>query len=682
MPTKQTNMVMQHTRAQIAKNSFNKESRSFDVVFATETPVQSYNYEIGPYMECLSCDPNSVRMLRANNGLPVFDKHYPTNAMMQLGRASNVKFLNGQGTATITLGARADDALISDIENGIVDGISVGYNVYALALVSKEEGKLPVYRATDWEPGEISFAPIQADPNSRIRSEKNDGHAVTISNNLITNKVKKTIAEIRANASSEQLARLDAIILATRSAQLGDEKVVELFESEKAIEAIRSEYPEKVIPNIDLTKFRSEATKEVKERIDAILISTRAAKLEDSFAIELIQSDKNIEACRQAVIEKFAASDPKTTNTNTMKIGLEQSEKVRSAMEGALGHRVGAVKELTADAKEFRGMSLLRMAEESLIQSGMKTAGLSRREIAEYALGIKQTRELSRTDFPLILGSNVNRVLLASYELQQRTFMPFCSKGNAADFREMSRLKLSGLMDSFEEVKEGGEYKASSMTEAQEKYRVAKYGRKIAITWETLINDDLGAFTRMPAAIAAKAAQKQSDIVWAIMTGNPNMADGYALFEAAHHGNLAGSAAAITIASLAAARAAMRKQKGLEGDYINVVPEFLIVGPDKELEANQFTSANYVAVTNATINPDFNRALTVIVEPRLTGNQWYLAAKPGAIDTIEYAFLDGEGELFTEQRVGFDVDGLEIKARMVFGAKAIDHRGLYKNAGA
>jgi hypothetical protein len=74
--------------------------------------------------------------------------------------------------------------------------------------------------------------------------------------------------------------------------------------------------------------------------------------------------------------------------------------------------------------------------------------------------------------------------------------------------------------------------------------------------------------------------------------------------------------------------------------------------------------------------------MQVIVEPRLTGNQWYLSAAPGIIDTIEYAYLEGEQGLFTEQRNGFEVDGLEVKARLVFGTKAIDWRGLYKNAGA
>ena len=52
------------------------------------------------------------------------------------------------------------------------------------------------------------------------------------------------------------------------------------------------------------------------------------------------------------------------------------------------------------------------------------------------------------------------------------------------------------------------------------------------------------------------------------------------------------------------------------------------------------------------------------------------------IDTIEYMYLEGEEGLFTETKQGFEVDGLMVKARHVFAAKAIDYRGLYKNGGA
>ena len=52
------------------------------------------------------------------------------------------------------------------------------------------------------------------------------------------------------------------------------------------------------------------------------------------------------------------------------------------------------------------------------------------------------------------------------------------------------------------------------------------------------------------------------------------------------------------------------------------------------------------------------------------------------MDTIEYAYLQGHEGVFTETQNGFEVDGLKVKCRHVFGCKAIDHRGLFKNAGA
>ena len=148
------------------------------------------------------------------------------------------------------------------------------------------------------------------------------------------------------------------------------------------------------------------------------------------------------------------------------------------------------------------------------------------------------------------------------------------------------------------------------------------------------------------------------------------------------HGNLAAAAGAINTTTLAAARAAMRKQKSKAGHYLNLGPQYLVVGPDKELEAFQFTSSQYVPAKNADINDSRNTSLQVIVDARITGNQWYLYAAPGVVDTFEYAYLEGEQGVFTETREGFEVDGMEIKARLVFGAAWIDYRGAYKNPGA
>ena len=46
------------------------------------------------------------------------------------------------------------------------------------------------------------------------------------------------------------------------------------------------------------------------------------------------------------------------------------------------------------------------------------------------------------------------------------------------------------------------------------------------------------------------------------------------------------------------------------------------------------------------------------------------------------AAQDGEEGLYTESRLGFDVDGVEVKGRLDFAAKAIDWRGMYQDPGA
>jgi len=74
--------------------------------------------------------------------------------------------------------------------------------------------------------------------------------------------------------------------------------------------------------------------------------------------------------------------------------------------------------------------------------------------------------------------------------------------------------------------------------------------------------------------------------------------------------------------------------------------------------------------------------MDLVVEARLTGDAWYAAADFNQVDTIEYCFLEGNQGVYIETKQGFDVDGIAIKARHDFAAKAIDYRGLFKNAGA
>jgi hypothetical protein len=79
--------------------------------------------------------------------------------------------------------------------------------------------------------------------------------------------------------------------------------------------------------------------------------------------------------------------------------------------------------------------------------------------------------------------------------------------------------------------------------------------------------------------------------------------------------------------------------------------------------------------------PEWIRTLVIIVEPRLdpangTVYPWLVVADPAQIDTIEYCFLEGQEGVYFETRQGFEVDGVEMKARMDFAAAAIEQRGM------
>ena len=276
-----------------------------------------------------------------------------------------------------------------------------------------------------------------------------------------------------------------------------------------------------------------------------------------------------------------------------------------------------------------------------------------------------------------------NKTLRASYEAAPQTFKPFSRQVTAPDFKTIARVQL-GDAPTLDKVNESGEFKRGTISDGKEQYALATYGKVVAINRQTIINDDLGAFTRLPEMFGRAAADLQSDTVWGIITGNPVMGDGTTLFHATH-GNLAGTGTAIGITPLGDGRAALRKQKGLNGRFINVQPKFLLVPAAIETVAQQYvTQTNIVFAKASDYNP-FANTLQVVAEPRLDANSlisWYLAADPAQIDTIEYAYLEGQEGVYLESRVGFDVDGVELKARLDFAAKAIDWRGFWKIPGA
>jgi hypothetical protein len=236
---------------------------------------------------------------------------------------------------------------------------------------------------------------------------------------------------------------------------------------------------------------------------------------------------------------------------------------------------------------------------------------------------------------------------------------------------------------------EGAEFSYGSIAEGRESYQLATYGRIVPLTRQAIINDDLRAFDRALGTAGQRAADLESSIVYNGLLANANLADGVALFHA-NHGNV-GTAAVIAETALSEAWEKMTQQKdlgdgsGADKEYIDARPRYIIVPPgQRTIEARKMIAATTPAKASD-VNA-FTGTLQVVEELRLFkvgGPQpWYLAADPNLVDTVEYAHLEGQTEPFIDQRAGFEVDGVEIKVRHDFAAKALDYRGLFYNAGA
>lgn len=333
----------------------------------------------------------------------------------------------------------------------------------------------------------------------------------------------------------------------------------------------------------------------------------------------------------------------------------------------------------TDNSKRFIGMSLSEMARASLEQAGVNTVGMSKPELAIKALH-------TTGDFPVILENAVSKTLRDAYEATPRTFTAFSQRAVLPDFKEVKRVQIAGAPE-LVAVKEGAEYTQGTIGEGKEAYRVFKYGREIAITWETIVNDDMDALGRVPRSFGSAAADLESDIVYSLINANAKMADGKALFHADHGNVMAG--ADIVVDSLSEGRKLMREQRGLpsekggQGRLINLQAKFLLAPAALETRAQKMLATNVVPATQGDHNP-FAGSLDLIVDPRLDAGSdkaWYLIADPARVDTIEYGYLEGHDGVQTSSRIDDKNDSLVIKARHVFGAKAIDYRGLVKNPG-
>lgn len=179
-PAGQVFIPIQYREAPIVADSFNEAARTFDIVWTAGAEVPRMDWYSGTrFIEVLEVTPQAVRLDRLKSGrAPVLDSHARYQLDNVLGNivGKSVRIEGGQGFATVRLSKRESiAALVTDIRDGIIGNVSPGYVTHSY----REEIRDGVmYRiATDWEPTEISFVPVGADPDAGRRSQSGSGPA-------------------------------------------------------------------------------------------------------------------------------------------------------------------------------------------------------------------------------------------------------------------------------------------------------------------------------------------------------------------------------------------------------------------------------------------------------------------------------------------------------------------------
>jgi len=234
-------------------------------------------------------------------------------------------------------------------------------------------------------------------------------------------------------------------------------------------------------------------------------------------------------------------------------------------------------------------------------------------------------------------------------------------------------------------------YPEKSVGDTKRTYQIAKYGAEFTVSWETVVNDDLDALSRIPAMQGNAARRTQEKVVYDALLSNPTMPDTYALFSASHPSgsNISGSAAAPSVQTLSDGFEAMGLQKGLSSDvYLNLVPRTLLVPLNYSATALEIVNSQSYAASNnnsGVVNiygVNGVRPLQVVATPLLDANSatnWYLIADNAQIDTVEITFLQGEESPVLENEWVMSNDVYRYKVRQSFAAAVIDHRGIYGN---
>lgn len=442
-------------------------------------------------------------------------------------------------------------------------------------------------------------------------------------------------------------------------------------------------------PAPDAQAIRDQAMRDERDRARGIREMSApfmaSGQLTQADVDAVINDGTSLQAASGRLMTAMAAAQPPIAPTpSTTPARARGGDQRDPQMEGMIA---ALMRDFSGPGAQYRGMRLSGLA--------MTLSGTSRgfSDAESIRRGMMSTTMMGGahgvSDFAYITTEVMNRTLIAEYE--RRTAQWSLVTGEpltASDFRELHAARFGGDFQ-LKKVLANGEYQQAVLADEAEGLKVERRGREIAITFEAVVNDDMGAFTRIPREFAMAARMMEASMVWSLIRSNAVLkSDSKALFHADHNNLNAGGAAVISVDSVGAARKAMWEQRAFgskdKDDFMNLSPNLLLGPPALEIEMGQFVRPTTPA-KDSDGNP-YKDTLTPHAIPHLgaaangSDTAWYLVSSD--LPPVSVARLEGYETPTVQTLEGMNPDLVKMNARHMFGAANTEFRGVQKNNGA
>lgn len=574
--------------------------------------------------------------------------------------------------------------------------LSIGADVKECELVKSsrsvngQEIEGPFYHVTKSTLREVSVVAVGADAHTSMKVTANFNLSKpNIEGESMTEENKTNVSAADETVNTEQEKKQETAAPAAKETEA--EKNPEQAKAEATPAAITASATD---VSATAKEAAVAAVKAERERVSAIqgICNGEFPEIEK----QAIASGWTPEVVTKKVLETIRAERPAASVNISVKAKPEGGE-MRKTLEAAMSLRCGVdadtlEKSYGAQTVEA-GMREMDMPLKQLLVECMKLDGIP------YSRGFDNETiraAFSSVSLPGILSNVANKKLLQSYEAQPIIATKLCSTGDLNDFKENDRFRLTDVGDLLP-IAADGEIKDGGIIEESAKNQLDTYGKKFCLTRKMIINDDLGAFMKVPTAMGNRAARLIDQLFFSRLLANPTQADGKALFSSAHKNILGGASSALSAESLKKAIQLFLDQVDADGQPISVEPRYLLVPTALKHQAIELTKGATLIMsgTDNAVRPALNvladEHLQVVSSPYLgnsayEGNSqtgWYLFGDPKTIDTWEIGFLKGKRTPTVERgETDFNTLGLWFRVYFDLGVREQDHRGMVKANGA